>query len=108
MSFSLLSLVLGIFELAIIGAVCVSFCVFAIFGFFVLKPWLKCFMANGGVSLFHIIGMRLRGSNVNLVIDTHLSYIMRGDRKPISSLEACYIAHKHQVFDVASLQAKFT
>ncbi len=72
----------------------VGSCAFAAFAFWVVSPWLRALLSGGPVPLFGVLGMRLRGSPVNLLIDTHLSLLHGGAKVGIADIESKYIAHR--------------
>lgn len=62
-------------------------------GLFLVRPWLRCFLAGTPVSLFYILGMRLRGSPVNLIIDTLIAMKFRSLPGDIRQIESTYLAN---------------
>ncbi|WP_425618641.1 hypothetical protein NA78x_002350 [Anatilimnocola sp. NA78] len=76
--------------------------VMTLFGLLVMRifaPWLRAFLGGAPVSMFGLIGMMLRGSPVNLLIDTNLALVHSG--KPVKfsirEIESKYIAHRHKI-----------
>ena len=60
-------------------------------------PWMKAFMSGGQVSIFAILGMRLRGTPVSLVLDTYLSFVQKGLPVTLRLVESTYIAQRHRI-----------
>lgn len=71
------------------------------------KPWLQCFLSGAKVSLFEILGMWLRRSNLNLILGAHISFVQQGKPQNIKDLESCFIANRHQIDDVHPFMRKF-
>ena len=79
-------------------------CVMMFIMFLVFPPWLKAVTSSAPVSVFSILGMRLRRSPPNLLIETYISLRMRGDMQiTLAAIEICYIANKFEAYDVPSL-----
>ena len=62
-----------------------------------LGPWLRAMFSGGALPLATIIGIRLRGNPVYLLIDTHLALLKSGEVLPFPALEAAFIKHRSQV-----------
>ncbi len=76
---------------------------FALAILFFLKPWLRSFFSGGKISVFQIIGMRLRGSPVNLLVDTYISFVQKGQPRSFPEIESHYIANQHKIHSVGDL-----
>ena len=84
-------------------AMCLVLLVVALALFFlVFRPWLRAFLSGAKISLFHVIGMKLRRTDVNLIIDALISYQHRGDEQPVASIESCYLAYRNKIHDLNS------
>lgn len=79
----------------------VMFLVFLAFvvGFALLfvAPWLRAFLHGTPVSLIHIVGMRLRGNPVSLLVDAYISLQRAQVYISLPQLENTYIDHRHRV-----------
>lgn len=62
-------------------------------GLFLVRPWLRCFLAGTPVSLIYILGMRLRGSPVTLIVDTLIAMKFRNLPGDIRQIESTYLAN---------------
>lgn len=67
------------------------------------RPWLRAFLAGGHVSLFDIVGMRMRNTPVNLVLDTYITFVQRGEKVPLADIERCYLARRGRIMDCHDL-----
>ena len=83
--------------LACIGSFVAGFVVCLAFKMLFVTPWLRAFFSGGQVSLMSILGMRLRGSPVNMLLDAHLSMIQSGEPSRIRIVESTYIANKTRI-----------
>lgn len=72
----------------------VAFCGIAAFAFWVVSPWVRSLLSGGEFSMLTVLGMRLRRSPVNLLIDAHLSLLHGGAKLGIADIESKYIAHR--------------
>ncbi|QDU27620.1 SigmaW regulon antibacterial [Anatilimnocola aggregata] len=63
----------------------------------IFSPWLRCFLGGAPVSFFSLIGMLLRGTPVNLLVDAHLSLVHSGKGAAIRELESTYIAQRGKI-----------
>ncbi len=77
--------------LFVLGALAVLFIVFLLAFFSFFRPWLKGFLAGTPISLFNLIGMRLRRSNVNLILDQGIAVAQAGHRISWPDLERAYL-----------------
>ena len=82
---------------ACVGSFIAGFVVCLTFKMVFLTPWLRAYFSAGRVSLMSIVGMRLRGSPVNLLLDAHLALIQSGEQSRIRTVEAAYIANKTKI-----------
>lgn len=66
-------------------------------------PWVRCYVSGAPLTVIDIIGMRFRRSPVRLLVDAHIALKHQGNPTSITVIEACYMAHKHQIHDLNSL-----
>lgn len=69
----------------------------AIFAMLIIVPWLKAITSGVPVSIFAILGMRLRGTPPALVIDALVQLRMRGVETTVREVETQYLAHQHRI-----------
>jgi uncharacterized protein YqfA (UPF0365 family) len=67
------------------------------FALLILKPWLKAITSGAPVSIFHVIGMRLRGTPPGLIVDALVQLRMRGVETTVREVETQYLAHQHRI-----------
>lgn len=67
------------------------------FALLILRPWVKATLAGAPVSIFHIIGMRLRGTPPGLIIDALVQLRMRGTETTVREVETQYLAHQQRI-----------
>jgi hypothetical protein len=60
-------------------------------------PWLKCFLSGSAVSSLHILGMRLRGTPVNVITDAHIALVHSGLQIDIRRVESAYLSQPNRV-----------
>jgi uncharacterized protein YqfA (UPF0365 family) len=82
--------------------------VIAALAFFVLamtmfRPWMRAMMSGAPVMLTSILGMRLRGTPPNLVIDAYIQLRMRGHDVELADVERLYIAQRQRVRSAGDL-----
>lgn len=71
--------------------------------FSIFRPWLQVMMSGGKASVFQILGMRLRGSDVKLVTDAYIMMVQRGQKVSLSEVESQYIARKNVIMNSQDL-----
>ena len=72
--------------------------------FNVLLPWKKAFLSGARVSLVQIVGMRLRGNPVGLLVDAMIILVQRGHRDlRMSKVEQVYLAEGSRAQDALTL-----
>ncbi|MBA2116057.1 flotillin-like FloA family protein [Bremerella alba] len=71
--------------------------------FSIFRPWLQVLMSGGKASVFQILGMRLRGSNVKLVTEAYIMLVQRGQKVSLSQVEAQYLARKNVIMNSQDL-----
>lgn len=67
--------------------------------FSIFRPWLQILMSGGKASIFQILGMRMRGSNVKLVTEAYIMLVQRGQKVSLSQVESQYIARKNVIME---------
>jgi uncharacterized protein YqfA (UPF0365 family) len=77
--------------------------VFAVITLFFFRPWVRALLGGAPISAVTIIGMKLRGNPVNLLIDTALALNHRGIPVGIRDVETAYIAYKGRAFTPTQL-----
>lgn len=90
----------------IIAAVMVVFALIIIFTFiYFLKVWIRALMSGARVSIFNLVGMKLRNVNPTLIVDARIRAVKAG--LPLSSdqLEAHYLAGGNVISVVQALIA---
>src|SRR5687768_12280529 len=68
-----------------------------------LRPWLRAMMSGAPVSVIAILGMRLRSTPPNLVIDAYIQLRMRGSETTLADVERTYIAQRQRVRSAGDL-----
>lgn len=71
--------------------------------FNIFRPWLQVFLSGGKASLFEIVGMRLRGSDVKLVTEAYIMLVQRGEKVSLREVESQYLARKNSIMDSRDL-----
>lgn len=61
----------------------------------IYRPWMRATMSGAPVSLAMLIGMRLRGSPLDFLLDTHLAVVHAGKKSDLRLIESCYLANQH-------------
>ena len=89
----------------VLGLLMLGMAFMAAFMLMLFQPWLQSFMAGAPVSIFDIIGMRLRGSPPRLIVETRLVLKYRGIAVSITDVERVYLANKGQVDNPSRLAA---
>jgi uncharacterized protein YqfA (UPF0365 family) len=80
-----------------------SFFVFVLFLFLFTTPWLRAYLSGAGVPVFSIIGMRLRGSPVAMLVDTKIALEHSGIQADIRQVESAYLANRHRIVQPGDL-----
>jgi uncharacterized protein YqfA (UPF0365 family) len=81
----------------------IMFCSLMAFAFFVLHPWIRAYFASCPVSLFAVLGMRLRGTPPHLLVDALITLKMRGHEVGMEQIETCYLANRAMIHDFNTL-----
>lgn len=79
----------AIFAVAI--AVTLVFLVFLLLFFSVIRIWIQGLLSGALVSIFEIIGMRLRRTPPGLIVHTAIILHHRGENVPVAEIERCYL-----------------
>ena len=61
------------------------------------KPWLPGMLSGAPVMAVQILGMRLRGTPPNLLIDAYVQLRAQGRDVEIAEVERQYLAHRQRV-----------
>jgi uncharacterized protein YqfA (UPF0365 family) len=69
----------------------------------IVGSWMRVFLTGGRASIFSIVGMRLRGSPVPLILDAYLALVQKGQHATLAQVESTYIANRSRVFTAADL-----
>jgi uncharacterized protein YqfA (UPF0365 family) len=73
-------------------------------GFFsVLRVWIRGVLGGVRISIFDVIGMKLRRNPPGLLIDTALALKYRGFEVGVQEVETAYMAYKGQAFTPSEL-----
>jgi uncharacterized protein YqfA (UPF0365 family) len=80
-----------------------SFVVMPILFFLVTTPWLKGYLSSANVPMLSIVGMRLRGSPVGMLVDTQIALVQSGIQANIRQVEAAYLANRHRIVQPGDL-----
>lgn len=73
--------------------------------FYFLKVWVRAAMSGARVSLFNLIGMKLRSVNPTLIVDARIRLVKAGLELDTDSLEAHYLAGGNVINVVQALIA---
>ena len=63
----------------------------------ILGPWLRAFTQGMPVSATNVLGMRLRGTPANLLVDACLRVRRAGVSVDIGEIEQMYLDHKSEI-----------
>jgi uncharacterized protein YqfA (UPF0365 family) len=64
---------------------------------FVARPWLRAAASGAPVSIFSVLGMRLRGNPPILLVDAYVALRRAGVNASIADVEGAYIDHRTRV-----------
>jgi uncharacterized protein YqfA (UPF0365 family) len=92
-------------EFAIVAlAVGVIFLVeLAAFGLMLFQPWMRSMLSGVPVMAVQILGMRLRGTPANLLVDAYVQLRARGRDVEIAEVERQYLAQRQRVREAIHL-----
>ncbi len=96
MNIDLLSFILGV----IVGAGMVGL---ALIAFTIIKPWRYAFFCGAPLSLFTILGMRLRGNPPMLLINAYVILVQKCVTTSIREVESVYIQNRTRIISFADL-----
>jgi len=68
-----------------------------LFALLVLKPWFRAFFSGARISIWYALGMRLRFSPVDLLLDAYLELAKGGFTIPIAHVEAIFMKYKSKI-----------
>jgi len=68
------------------------------FGLRIVRPWLQAFIHGTPVSMFHILGMRLRGNPQSLLLDAHFALGRSGAMVSSGDIENMDLDRKNRIF----------
>ena len=69
----------------------------------VMRVWIRGVLAGVRISMFDVIGMKLRRNPPGLLLDTALALKHRGFEVGVPEVEAAYMAYKGQAFTPSEL-----
>jgi len=64
---------------------------------FIGRPWIRAVASGAPISVFSVLGMRLRGSPVNLLMDAYITLCRAGISIPFRNVEGIYIDNRRRV-----------
>lgn len=76
---------------------------FAILTLSIFRPWLQAMLAGGQLSAMHIVGMRLRGTPVEMIVHEHIAWVQAGVDVKVHEIESQYLASKRNISDANDL-----
>lgn len=92
------------FFIGVFAGLILAIFLYWLFSFFnIFRPWLQIFLSGGRTSVFQIVGMRLRGSDVKLVTEAYIMLVQRGKKISLSEVESQYIARKQTIMSSQDL-----
>jgi len=69
----------------------------------IFRPWLQVLLSGGKASVFQILGMRLRGTDVKLVTEAYIMLVQRGQTVSLEQVESQYLARKNAITESQDL-----
>jgi uncharacterized protein YqfA (UPF0365 family) len=92
-------------ELVIVAFAVVGVFLFAVaaLALLLIQPWLRGMLSGAPVMAVQILGMRLRGTPPNLLVDAFVQLRARGRDVEIAEVERQYLAHRQRVREVIHL-----
>jgi uncharacterized protein YqfA (UPF0365 family) len=93
-----------IFWLAVLAVVLIFVAMLTVIVIF-FRPWLKTFLHGRPVTLFALIGMRLRGAPMGLITDAYVELAHSGSRATIADIERAYHANPSKIRSSSDLAA---
>ena len=79
--------------LALAGVMALFFALSLVVFFFNLRLWIQALLCGVPVSIFDILGMRLRGTPAKLVVHAAIALQQRGEKVTTEEVERAYLAH---------------
>ena len=88
-----------------IVGVAVTFLAFVVLGvgFLIVRPWFMLKLAGGRGSLLQIVGMRLRGTPVSMIVEAYTALLHSGETLHLRDVESTYIAQRGKIINVQDL-----
>lgn len=68
-----------------------------------MRPWLQGYLSGAPVSVLYLLGMRLRGTPIRLVMDAYQSLVHNNTIVDAKKVESVYIANRHRVVGTVDL-----
>lgn len=68
-----------------------------LFALLVLKPWLRAALFRAPISIWYALGMRLRFSPVDLLLDAYLELAKGGTIIPIAHVETLFMKYQYRI-----------
>jgi uncharacterized protein YqfA (UPF0365 family) len=90
------ALVMVVFAAMVLLFVLIVFTVFAL----LVAPWMRAFLSGAPFSLVQLLAMRLRGVPPNLIVDSVVTLVHRGQpfsRKLCAEAESLYLAQRGMI-----------
>lgn len=72
--------------------------------FFLVRPWVRIKFKGGSVGLMAIVGMRLRGTPIQLLEDAYISLIHSGARVNWREIESQFLANQKEIRTAQDLE----
>lgn len=70
---------------------------------FLVLPWFRAFLSGTPLSLFQVLGMRLRGSPIKLLLDAQVALVHSGLQVDMREVESIYLANRGRILDLQDL-----
>lgn len=96
-----------VFVPAVLVLIALIFFASLAFVLWIAKPWLRALMHGVPVSLFHILGMRLRGNPPTILVDAYIKLHRAGDDVTLMELEHTYIDSRSRILSDLDLVEVF-
>ena len=87
-----------------IAATLMAMFVFGV-GFAIVRPWIQLTLTGGRCSLMQIIGMRLRGTPMSLLVEAYTSLLHSGEKVKLMEVESIYLANRPKIASAQDLIA---
>jgi uncharacterized protein YqfA (UPF0365 family) len=92
-------------ELAIVALAVGAVFLFAVaaLALMLVQPWLRAMLSGAPVMAVQILGMRLRGTPANLLVDAYVQLRARGRDVEVAEVERQYLAQRQRVREAIHL-----